>query len=216
MDNAKRQKLSKSKSSACNNTNDELFLAIRAEINHIKDLIKQKEQIDETRYNMVLQTLANQNLTISNLLAEQKVALQSLSKSVNGVSLQFLSMFPIETEAELNKFERTINEDNRDHIVTSIRSLLIGKGIVKGLTSIIKQNLLLEYNFQGIHNKKPLRNFKNLMKVLEMASFNTVQDNKDTFEDSIRKAIKNAKNRHFKNKCISEKSKSSSNEDPIV
>lgn len=55
------------------------------------------------------------------------------------------------------------------HLVFQVRTIthIVGeKGLLKGLSSLISDKILLQYNMEGIHNKKRFKNFKNILNVL--------------------------------------------------
>lgn len=55
---------------------------------------------------------------------------------------------------------------NKIFQIKAVTTIMGEKGIVKALHLIIAQKVLIEYNLEGLHNKKRLRNFPKLMDVL--------------------------------------------------
>lgn len=107
------------------------------------------------------------------------------------------------------------------------------KGVIKGLPYVIAPKVLLNYNLNGTHNKKRLNNFEKVMEVLfckyymaffdipiflfsiiskyyfiilvSYTSSSVNETGRESFEKIMRLAIKNLKNRHFKDVCLKQK-----------
>ncbi|XP_073838210.1 uncharacterized protein [Musca autumnalis] len=188
----KKPKLSKHQHSAEVMSQD--LPTMHLQIQEIKDLVIRNRKIDEENHKLLREKIENQNIVISKLLAEQSVLLKSIVKESNATISTFMKKFPITSEEGLREIDLLINDENKDEIIAVIRHLLGKKGIIKSMPLIIEPSLLLQYNYSGLNKKKPLRQFANFMLTLQSATGDGVN-----FENNIRTAIKNVKNRHFKN-----------------
>lgn len=100
-----------------------------------------------------------------------------------------------------------------------MRSLIQPAGVEKNLKYILPNELIIEYNIDGIHGKKCLKNLDNFYTALTGNNnhvFNIFKlkgnifaflesiphSDKETAEAKLRKAIQLQKKRHFKNVCI--------------
>ncbi|XP_073824006.1 uncharacterized protein [Musca autumnalis] len=174
-----------------------LTMDICNEIREVKTLILQQQRDDTERFRKLVDIIELQNKVISGILGEQTAHIKSLVTKSNAAVSKFFQKFPITSDEGLKEMENAINEENEDELIAVIKHVLGSKGLIKGITSIISQKLLIEYNYFGIHNKKSLRDYKKFMGVLRCAA-----NEGGDFERTIRKAIKNAKNRHFKDASV--------------
>ncbi|XP_037809808.1 uncharacterized protein LOC119602385, partial [Lucilia sericata] len=81
----------------------------------------------------------------------------------------------------------------KDHIVIS--ALLNPAGVVKHLKYILSTEVVLEYNIDGVHGKRSLKDLDKFYDVLLESIYNT---NLEPAEIQLRKALQLQKKRHFK------------------
>ncbi|KAI8117725.1 hypothetical protein CVS40_10439, partial [Lucilia cuprina] len=148
-------------------------------------------------------TIVNQNNILTNVLSNQIVALNSSFKS-HFEHPKYTTLFPLSSEKDLNDFENMINDDNKSEIVSSIKRVLGNKNSQKEICNIISNKMLLEYNMRGIQGKKRLMDYKAIMNVIFLARSSDVTTELE-FLAEMRKAIKCAKNKHFKMNCLKRK-----------
>lgn len=161
-------------------------------------------------------------------------------------------LFPISSSEELLSWNESINEENKDEMVNklffnnlfkfnkqfnillfqvkTITAIIGEKGLIKGLPLIINEEILFEYNMEGIHGKKRFKTFKNILDVLYCkydkiiifkltiikisfkfiftvthTSSMVAANSPKSFDKHIRIAFKHLKNRHFKNISVKKK-----------
>ncbi|XP_075168831.1 uncharacterized protein LOC142240970 [Haematobia irritans] len=123
------------------------------------------------------------------------------------------SYFPLITDNDLLELERKIQNDNKSLYVTAVRGL-VRNNLCKNINLILSAELLYEFNVDGTHGKKRLKDYKNFFAViLDVVSSTPDINDVDVY---IRKAIQLSKKRHLK-KIIGDKQNNeveNSNDDP--
>ncbi|XP_046805784.1 uncharacterized protein LOC124419627 [Lucilia cuprina] len=149
---------------------------IENKITNIKEKIINVQSATEVGTKAVLNALLEQNKIICNTILEQNKII-CITVAENNVGIQtilesfwkkpkFIDIFPISSNEDLIFWEDSINKDNRDDMFKTLKAVLGDKGIVKGLTSIIKEDVLLAYNMNGIHQKNRFKNFSKILDLL--------------------------------------------------
>ncbi|XP_017479628.1 PREDICTED: uncharacterized protein LOC108369140 [Rhagoletis zephyria] len=141
---------------------------------------------------IVMETLADQSVYLKRLLREKEEKL----------SLQ--SNFPIKLEDDLQRINQEVSKNMNQYVF--VMKMLLKSGIQKSLKNIIADELVLEYNVDGVQGKKSLKNHANFYNAL-LAS---IPISEGPPEEQLRKSLSLQKKRIFKNVCI-QKSKMSSN-----
>ncbi|XP_058981456.1 uncharacterized protein LOC131803781 [Musca domestica] len=73
--------------------------------------------------------------------------------------------FPIQNEADLHKVEKKIGEDFASFIPIMER-ILFPSGVVKNLCRVLSEELIMNYNFEGIKGKMAFKSFENINKLM--------------------------------------------------
>ncbi|XP_037825796.1 uncharacterized protein LOC119613813 [Lucilia sericata] len=136
---------------------------IQEDFKEIETHILQNNNNDSTQQNLLLDKLSNQNVNVSNILAEQTIAFKSIITSL-WQNPKHLQRFPIDSEDELKEWENAIDNDNKCGIIHAVKCLL-GKGGIRK-KCILSLHLILSYNLHGTHNKKRLYSYNKVMDVL--------------------------------------------------
>ncbi|KAI8125589.1 hypothetical protein CVS40_4497 [Lucilia cuprina] len=175
----------------CRNQKNKSLTAqsIQEDVKEIKSTILQSNNNDSTQQNLLLDKLSNQNINVSNILAEQ-------------------TRFPVGSEDELKEWEN----DNKCGMIHAVKCLLGKGGIRKNLKLILSPHLILSYNLHGTHNKKRLYSYNKVMDVLLRSTVNP--NDSHSFESDMRKAIKDIKNRYFKDQCVKKKEQNTAKDIP--
>ncbi|XP_037811322.1 uncharacterized protein LOC124420337 [Lucilia cuprina] len=185
--------------------------SIQEDVKEIKSHILQNNNNDSTQQNLLLDKLSNQNINVSNILAEQTVALKSTITSL-WQNPKHLQRFPVGSEDELKEWENAIDNDNKCGMIHAVKCLLGKGGIRKNLKLILSPHLILSYNLHGTHNKKRLYSYNKVMDVLLRSTVNP--NDSHSFESDMRKAIKDIKNRYFKDQCVKKKEQNTAKDIP--
>ncbi|XP_037809955.1 uncharacterized protein LOC119602483 [Lucilia sericata] len=155
------------------------------------------------------ETILKQNEFIISLLSKQTGMLEENIETERNLSQlhygkkvsQFAKRFPLESIDDLKKFELEIDEENKGNIINTIQSLLSPQGIMKNVVNILSDNIIMESNMDGHHNKTRLLNFPKTMDVLFLASRKDDNYSSKMFLDDLRRSLRVVKNRYHKNNC---------------
>ncbi|XP_065363786.1 uncharacterized protein LOC135957054 isoform X2 [Calliphora vicina] len=172
---------------------------IYRKINTKLDLLTENNELLKKQ----LKEIRNQNALILDALSENNVALKDFLKDRNP---KYIKTFPINRIEELNDLERNINESNEKEYISSIRAIAGKRGLKKGLTDILSHKLLVDFNVEGSHNKQRLLNYPKFVNILFQGTYDENSSEK-SFKNTLRDALKLAKNRFFKEKKSIEKAK---------
>ncbi|XP_036224723.1 uncharacterized protein [Bactrocera oleae] len=149
------------------------------------------------------ESLTKQNQTIIRLIKEQCHLLKKYEEKKQDRNLcthkakQFLNIFPINSQDDLEKAEESINEENKGECIALARALLMPGSFKKNLNKILGCDVILDYNVDGRHNKKRIQDYPKLLDVLFQATTREGWNYK-YFLDDLRNGFKCAKNKHFK------------------
>ncbi|XP_075166165.1 uncharacterized protein LOC142238411 [Haematobia irritans] len=172
-----------------------------------------KEEASELRKEVrdLKETLQQQNDLIINLLKRQNnllLADTTPSQSARHSSLQgrssseFVRRFPIPSIEALEKYESELNDDNMQQNIHIMENLLYPQGLLKNIVNILTDDVIMESNVDGLHNKKRLMNYPKFIDVMYNACNNKADYSKKEFLNELRCAIKKSKNRCHKNNCV--------------
>ncbi|XP_061395736.1 uncharacterized protein LOC133331354 isoform X2 [Musca vetustissima] len=150
--------------------------------------VKKMENVENTQ-----KVIQGQIKVLADALAELKVMVQKLLRSQSD-EIPLTNRFPISTEKDLIDINNDITSENKDLYIIS--SIIKREGILKSLKNIIGLKITYEYNIDGNHGKKSLKSLSNIYNVI-LDSI-PVQENSDTPETQLRKAIQVQKKRFFK------------------
>ncbi|XP_037808565.1 uncharacterized protein LOC119601604 [Lucilia sericata] len=126
------------------------------------------------------ETFCGQNKIIVDLLSEMHV------------------LFPLKSKSEMDDIELEISDENMEAMTHTIKKIVGRNGIKKMLTAIFDKHLLLEFNVDGRQNKKRLLDYPKLINLIYKCVYKDEMLTKKAFYDEIRKGIRLAKNRHYK------------------
>uniref|UniRef100_A0A1I8PNA4 DUF4806 domain-containing protein n=1 Tax=Stomoxys calcitrans TaxID=35570 RepID=A0A1I8PNA4_STOCA len=163
---------------------------LRIEVRNLNDRISKQNQL----LRRMQENSINQNNVIVELLSEIK----AIVKSQIPQKLEYLDVFPISSQDELESIEEDINENTIEAMVAAINHIKGKADLSKCIRHIIDLPLLLEYNVYGLQAKKRLLNYPKFMKVLYQA-VGTDCGNKAEFYKHFSKCIRLVKNVHYKN-----------------
>ncbi|TMW52326.1 hypothetical protein DOY81_002583 [Sarcophaga bullata] len=151
-----------------------------------RDSMESRLNIIQAQMKMLLKAQSEQNLLLRNLLAIDETANEANSE------------FPIKTESDLQDFEKRINPETRSSYVKIIRSLFTPQGVRKNLKYVLSADIINQYNIDGVHGKKSLKELKSVYDVIIDAI--TVNDSSGSAEQQLREAVRLEKKRYFKSK----------------
>ncbi|XP_037809950.1 uncharacterized protein LOC119602477 [Lucilia sericata] len=167
-----------------------------------RDLRKEVKDLKET--------LQQQNELIISLLSKQTGILNETIEAEHPLPHVFYGKqiseysrrFPLENMKDLEKFETEITDENENHIITIVQALIAPKGLTKSISNVLSENLIMEINVDGYHNKKRLLNFPKTIDIIFMASRNDNEEyNNQMFLNDLRRSLRMVKNRIHKNNC---------------
>ncbi|XP_073846731.1 uncharacterized protein isoform X2 [Musca autumnalis] len=161
------------------------------------------------------QTLQRQNELIINILTKQNEILEQASATppvppvvanvsdvVYGKNLrEMLGRFPLSNLEALAKYEADLNEENMQKNANIVSNLLAPHGLVKNISNVISDTIIMAVNVDGHHGKRRLLDFGKFIDVLYSACYKDDYPKK-TFLNDLRRALRNTKNRCHKNNCI--------------
>ncbi|KNC21347.1 hypothetical protein FF38_13060 [Lucilia cuprina] len=202
--------MSKQKKLKLNETTDGILADILSKVTNIQEEVKEikahniQNKSESTSQNHLIDKIVNQN--VGKILAEQTVALKSTITSLWD-NPKHLERFPIETNDALQDWENYINDENKSRMIHAVKIIVGKSGLRKNLKLVLSPNLIINYNLHGSHTKKRLYNYSKIMDVFLHATVNP--NDLHTFEDDMRKAIKDIKNCHFKNASLKRKNATS-------
>ncbi|XP_067628615.1 uncharacterized protein [Eurosta solidaginis] len=137
-------------------------------------------------------------------LAEQKVVIDRFMHT-DTAEVTVSHDFPIETEEDLANLNKTINNSNRDDYIKTMNIILQPEGILKSMKCILADQLIMDFNVEGVHGKKSLKQYGNFYRALLRAI--PISETSVPAENQLRDAIKLQKNRVFRNACTKRKYK---------
>ncbi|KAM7345543.1 uncharacterized protein ACRADG_011802 [Cochliomyia hominivorax] len=179
-------------------------------INERIEKLKQETQDMRKEIKDLKETLLQQNELIISLLTKQTGILDETIEAERNLSHLFYGKkiseysrrFPLDSMDDLEKFEMEINDDNENHIINIVQALLSPKGLAKSISNVLSDNIIMEINVDGYHNKKRLLNYPKTIDILFQASR---LDNEDytsqLFLNDLRRSLRMVKNRIHKNNC---------------
>ncbi|XP_017461629.1 PREDICTED: uncharacterized protein LOC108354965 [Rhagoletis zephyria] len=109
----------------------------------------------------------------------------------------FVTMFPINSQEELESVEKTLSEDNKNEYIAVAKALLTPGSFKKNLNKILGVDVILDYNVDGKHNKKRIQDYPKIMDVLFQATTKEGWNYK-YFLDDLRNGFKCARKKHSK------------------
>ncbi|XP_036321182.1 uncharacterized protein LOC118735493 [Rhagoletis pomonella] len=136
-------------------------------------------------------TVEKQQNTIIEILAEHKVLLDRLL-SQNVAVENIMSIFPINSDEKLKEFDNIL-ATNADPYKRQMQHLIAGNA-ERNLHQIFGQNIIINYNVDGISGKKRLRDLCNVFSVI-IDVISTFSKSSDT---TLRAAFQRQKKKFFK------------------
>nr|XP_043067579.1 uncharacterized protein LOC108129575 [Drosophila bipectinata] len=127
---------------------------------------------ENKRMHEEVRTLRNELRELTSAVATQSAYMQQYMKQKfmpqNPPSKAVTKFeFPIQTESDLADFENSITDENREDCVAQIRSKIFRVGsLASSLTNILSEQILLEYNVDGMSGRKRLRHYVNFFNAL--------------------------------------------------
>ncbi|XP_067628613.1 uncharacterized protein [Eurosta solidaginis] len=169
-------------------------------------LVYLAQQFDELKRTFQREnaTLRGQVNALVKELAEQKVVIDRFMHT-DTAEVTVSHDFPIETEEDLANLNKTINNSNRDDYIKTMNIILQPEGILKSMKCILADQLIMDFNVEGVHGKKSLKQYGNFYRALLRAI--PISETSVPAENQLRDAIKLQKNRVFRNACTKRKYK---------
>ncbi|KPU79700.1 uncharacterized protein Dana_GF27907, isoform B [Drosophila ananassae] len=164
---------------------------------------------ENKRMHEEVRTLRNQLKDLTGAVAIQSAYMQEYMKQ------QFMPQkpatktvtkfkFPLESESDLVDIENAITEDNRQDCVAQMRSNIFKVGTLSSsLTNILSEEMVVNYNIEGMHGKKQLRCYTNFLNALLDAI--KLYDASEPAIKQLGRAISNVKDKVSRNKIKLEK-----------
>ncbi|XP_067628614.1 uncharacterized protein [Eurosta solidaginis] len=167
-------------------------------------LVYLAQQFDELKRTFQREnaTLRGQVNALVKELAEQKVVIDRFMHT-DTAEVTVSHDFPIETEEDLANLNKTINNSNRDDYIKTMNIILQPEGILKSMKCILADQLIMDFNVEGVHGKKSLKQYGNFYRALLRAI--PISETSVPAENQLRDAIKLQKNRVFRNACTKRK-----------
>ncbi|XP_067628595.1 uncharacterized protein [Eurosta solidaginis] len=125
-------------------------------------------------------------------LAEQKVIIDLLMDK-DAAEVPLSPKFPIETEEDLANLNKSINNFNREYYIKTMNIILQPEGILKSMKCILADQLIMDFNVEGVQGKKSLKQYGNFYRALLRAI--AISETSGPAENQLRDAIKLQKNR---------------------
>lgn len=147
--------------------------------------IAKLEEIMKRQLGVIAQAIGEQKVMLSRLFND-RVCNQTMSQN-----------FPITTAEELIELDEEIQNGEKDSYVELFKSMLRPNGIIKNIRYIISDELISDYNVDGVSGKKALKSHEHFYQALIGA---IPFDNDGTPEDQLRRAFQLAKKRIAKRK----------------
>ncbi|XP_036317778.1 uncharacterized protein LOC118732772 [Rhagoletis pomonella] len=143
-----------------------------------------------------------QNSSVMSALAEQKVVTEKLVRQ-DSTAASIKSGFPLTSTEDLIKINEKVVPETRSMLISVIRTLL-QHSLSKNLKYVFSTDIIMEYNVDGTHGKKSLKEYKNFYAVFleSIISFTSA----DEPETQLRKALQLNKKRFFQKRALTEKS----------
>ncbi|XP_067628602.1 uncharacterized protein [Eurosta solidaginis] len=149
-------------------------------------------------------TLRGQVNDLVKEFAEQKVIIDRLMNK-DAAEVPLRRNFPIETEEDLANLNKSINNFNREYYIKTMNIILQPEGILKSMKCILADQLIMDFNVEGLQGKKSLKQYENFYRALLRAI--PISETSGPAENLLRDAIKLQKNRVCKNACRKRKYK---------
>ncbi|XP_017488037.1 PREDICTED: uncharacterized protein LOC108376342 isoform X1 [Rhagoletis zephyria] len=152
----------------------------------LEDKIDQKfqELADRTNHQntIIMEALAEQNVLINRLIFQDEE------------NLNVTSTFPIKSDNELKELDQKIDDSNIKNYVNIVKKIICNN-LQKNIDLLLEPEFLYEYNIDGSHGKKRLKEYKmfEVMKDCVISIYGA-----EGAEEKIRKAIHLSKKRQLK------------------
>ncbi|XP_017472562.1 PREDICTED: uncharacterized protein LOC108363647 isoform X2 [Rhagoletis zephyria] len=172
---------------------DKKFQEIKDSISKLHSFVTEELKNSTTHQNtVVMEALAEQNVLIKKLLIQD-----TENSTMSGT-------FPIKDDDTLKELDENIDESNTKSYVNMVKKI-ISSNLQKNIDLIFEPEFIYEYNTDGSHGKKRLKDFK-LYKVVKdaVATLYGVEE----AEEKIRRAIHLSKKRYLKKILISKRNQS--------
>ncbi|XP_067613950.1 uncharacterized protein [Eurosta solidaginis] len=127
-------------------------------------------------------------------LAEHTVLMEKLLFQEREVSA-LGEVFPIKDDCQLHELNENINGENK-HIYVNIVKKILRNKIDKNIDLVFDPELVYEYNLDGSHGKKGLKDIKNVYEVVKDAASSIYGVAEG--DDKLRRAIHLSKKRQLK------------------
>ncbi|XP_036345940.1 uncharacterized protein LOC118755196, partial [Rhagoletis pomonella] len=143
-----------------------------------------------------------QNSSVMSALAEQKVVTGKLVRQ-DSTAGSIKSCFPLTSTEDLIKINEKVVPETRSMLISVIRTLL-QHSLSKNLKYVFSTDIIMEYNVDGTHGKKSLKEHTNFYAVFleSIISFTSA----DESETQLIKALQLNKKRFFQKRALAEKS----------
>ncbi|XP_073817187.1 uncharacterized protein [Musca autumnalis] len=158
----------------------------KTELARIEDIEKNVKLLND-KFDTCLNVLAKIELKLDTLLTQD-------AKKI---------YFPIKTESDLHKVDKKIGK-NFDSFIPIMERILLPSGVTKNLSRVISEELVMNYNYEGIKGKMAFKSFENLNKLIFEVSKREGYDEKE-YKKEIKKAFHLIKLRQFKKSHLAKK-----------
>lgn len=139
---------------------------------------------------------------IAEMFADIQVQMEQLIKTKD-TSDGMEQIFPLENEADMIELEKKIdNGDDRD-LVNAVKKVIHRGGMLKNFRYLVGPEIIKDYNYDGVQNKKSFKRFYKIDTILFKA-VESEEINYEMYTNMIRKAFKLGKNKLYKDKCLSQ------------
>ncbi|XP_017479562.1 PREDICTED: uncharacterized protein LOC108369083 isoform X1 [Rhagoletis zephyria] len=163
-----------------------------------KKLTTLQESVESLKHELK-SCMTSQNVAVMSALAEQKVITQKLVRQ-DSLVVSMKSFFPLNSTEDLTNINHKVIPETRSIMISTIRSML-QYSISKNLKNVFTNDIIMNYNVDGTHGKKSLKEFKNLYQVL-IESITSLSSPDDP-ETQLRKALQLNKKRFFQKRPLS-------------
>ncbi|XP_073826845.1 uncharacterized protein [Musca autumnalis] len=155
----------------------------------IAENIQKQLNVIQGQLKIIVEAVATNQVMIENLVRQKC--------NENPIS----NKFPITTEEDLIQLNTEINTENKAQYVNIVAKILERGGVLKNFKHIIDDNVSMDYNVDGIHGKKSLKQLKNIYDVILEAVLRH-ENTSGSGEDLIRKSMQRQKKRVFKRNSV--------------
>lgn len=147
--------------------------------------------------------IEKQNEVFAEEISQIKSFMKQLIASKNN-NKELNDIFPVQSKQDLQALEDKLTEYDEDDFVSIVKKIIRRGGILKNLHNLLGEEIIKEFNYDGLQNKEALKSYFKVDNLL----FKVVEPEVNTFDNYklvIKKAFKYEKIKFIKKNVLKKK-----------